>query len=104
VLRSGPFHLLWVAEHRDYIANRQFRDVQVRGPFARWEHTHLFEPDGPNACYLEDRVEYALPLGWLGRLVAGAFTRSKLERLFEYRHNITKRELDPPRGHTSLHP
>src|SRR5512134_3414770 len=42
VLRMGSFPLTtrWVAEHRDYVEGEQFRDVQVAGPFARWEHTH----------------------------------------------------------------
>lgn len=95
VLRVGPrpFRLTWVAEHRGYIPNRQFRDVQVRGPFARWEHTHAFEPDGPGGCFLEDRIEYELPFGWLGRVLGGAFTRRKLERMFAYRHAVTLREL-----------
>ena len=92
-IRVGPFRIRWVAEHRGYVENRQFQDVQVQGPFAKWEHTHLFEPDGPAACYLEDRVEYALPLGALGRLFGGAMTRRKLERLFDYRHRVTAREL-----------
>ena len=88
-IHVGPFRIRWVAEHRDYIENRQFCDVQVEGPFAKWEHTHLFERDGPSACYLEDRIEYALPLGRIGRLLGGDFTRRKLERLFAYRHRIT---------------
>lgn len=88
----GPLRLAWVAEHRDYVPNRQFRDVQVRGPFARWEHTHAFEPDGSGACFLEDRIEYELPLGWLGRLLAGRMTRRKLDRMFAYRHQVTLRE------------
>src|SRR5262245_22369196 len=39
VLRMGrgPLRTRWIAEHRDYIAGEQFRDVQVVGPFARWE-------------------------------------------------------------------
>ena len=87
-----PLRLRWSAEHSGYIRNRQFRDVQVRGPFARWVHTHIFEADGPNACYLEDRVEYALPLGFLGRWLLGGFVERKLERLFEYRHRMTRKE------------
>src|SRR5271169_3150744 len=63
--KLGPFRLKWVAEHRDYQEGRQFRDVQVSGPFAVWKHTHSFEPDGPQACWLEDRIEYALPGGYL---------------------------------------
>src|SRR5258708_392141 len=51
---SGPFAVRWVAEHRDYVEGQQFRDVQVSGPFARWEHTHRMAPEGPGTCVLED--------------------------------------------------
>ena len=90
-IHAGPFSVRWVALHQGYIENRQFQDVQIEGPFAKWEHTHLFEPDGPGACFLEDRVEYALPFGWLGRLAGGAFTRRKLRLLFDYRHAVCRR-------------
>ncbi|HEV2387026.1 MAG TPA: SRPBCC family protein [Candidatus Acidoferrales bacterium] len=93
--RVGPLGLLWVAEHRDVIPGRGFRDVQVRGPFRRWEHTHRFIPDGADACCLEDEIVYEFPLGWLGRLLAGRFVRRKLERLFDYRHRLTAETLEP---------
>lgn len=95
VLRMGlgPLSQYWVAEHRDYQEGRQFRDVQVSGPFAHWVHTHRFEPDGPSACYLEDHIEYALPLGTFGRLVGGSFVRHKLERMFIYRHRVTSDDM-----------
>ena len=89
----GPTHMRWVAEHRDYIEGRQFRDVQVEGPFARWEHTHRFEPDGPHACCLEDRIEYALPFGPAAALIGRPFVRSMLERMFAYRHRTTAQDL-----------
>ncbi len=85
-----PFCIRWIAEHSAYIENKQFRDVQVRGPFARWEHTHLFEADGARACYLEDRIEYVLPFGFAGRWVVGRMIERKLDRLFQYRHQITR--------------
>ncbi len=91
--RFGPLRLRWVAEHRDYEEGRQFRDVQISGPFSQWIHTHRTEPDGPLACYLEDRIEYALPLGAFGRLLAGSFVRKRLERLFDYRHRVTACDL-----------
>jgi ligand-binding SRPBCC domain-containing protein len=95
VLQFGrwPFRRRWVAVHGDFEDGYFFSDAQVSGPFARWTHTHTFEPDGPSACFLEDRVEYALPFGALGRWFAGWYVRRKLAKLFEYRHGATAREM-----------
>src|SRR5271155_3560481 len=83
-VRIGPFPVRWSFEHSDYVEGRQFRDVQTSGPFRRWDHTHQFTPDGPHACWLEDQVEYELPLGWLGNVFGGWLVRHKLQRLFAY--------------------
>jgi uncharacterized protein (TIGR01777 family) len=95
VLRMGSFPLTtrWVAEHRDYVEGEQFRDVQIAGPFARWEHTHRITPDGAAACYLEDAIEYALPFGAVGALGGGAMVRRRLARMFEYRHRVTAQDI-----------
>jgi ligand-binding SRPBCC domain-containing protein len=85
----GPFRVRWVFEHRDYTEGRQFRDVQIAGPFRHWDHTHRFTPQGPGACLLEDIIVYELPFGSLGKLLAGWYMRRKLTRLFQYRHRIT---------------
>jgi ligand-binding SRPBCC domain-containing protein len=85
----GPFKLRWVIEHRDYVQNRQFRDVQISGPFRSWSHLHLITPNGPNASTLEDRIEFVLPLGAVGNFFGGWFVLRKLRRLFEFRHRIT---------------
>ncbi len=92
-LRLGPFTQQWVAEHRDYLEGRQFRDIQREGPFVHWEHTHRFEPDGAHACFLDDRIEYVLPYGTLGRWVSRQFVQRKLERLFHYRHQVTAADV-----------
>ena len=96
-----PFRLRWVAEHQDYEEGRYFSDVQISGPFAYWKHTHTFEPDGPASCILEDKVEYALPFGFLGRWFAGRLVRKRLEKLFEYRHRATTAELAALHGPVS---
>jgi uncharacterized protein (TIGR01777 family) len=70
-----------------------FQDAQVDGPFARWIHTHRFEPAGPSACTLEDHIEYALPLGAIGSLLGDAFTRATLDATFAYRHRVTADDL-----------
>ena len=92
-MRAGPFRLRWIAEHRDFQEGRRFRDVQIRGPFRRWEHTHEMIPDGPQASTLEDRIEYELPLSPLSDWAAGAIVRRKLDRMFTYRHEVTQGDL-----------
>jgi uncharacterized protein (TIGR01777 family) len=92
-MRVGPLRRLWVAEHRDYCEGRRFRDVQTAGPFAYWEHTHTVEREGADACTLEDRIEYELPLGAMGRIAGGPMVRKNLERLFSYRHRVTQQDL-----------
>lgn len=102
----GPFPCIWRAEHTEYSANERFVDVQLEGPFASWRHEHEMLAAGPGSCRLRDRVEYALPLGGLGRLVAGPFVRRKLERMFRYRHRTTaadlRRQLDRPEGDRTM--
>lgn len=95
VLQIGvfPFRMKWIAHHSGYIAGRQFRDEQTSGPFRRWIHTHSFVEDGPDACWLVDRVEYELPFGTLGHLLGGWLARRKIERMFEWRHATTLRAI-----------
>jgi ligand-binding SRPBCC domain-containing protein len=92
-MRVGPLRRLWVAEHRDYCEGRSFRDVQTAGPFAYWEHTHTVEREGADACTLEDRIEYELPLGAVGKIAGGPMVRKNLERLFSYRHRVTQQDM-----------
>ena len=91
---AGPVRLRWVAVHDEVIPGRQFCDWQEHGPFRHWRHRHRFEPDGSSVCLLEDDVEYALPLGRLGSIVAGGRVRRKLERMFAYRHAVTKADIE----------
>jgi len=88
----GPFRLRWVARHKNYVAERQFTDFQEEGPFKFWEHTHVIEPDGPDACFLLDHVEYELPFGAVGRVLGGGFVKRKLEKTFAYRHGVALAE------------
>lgn len=92
-LKAGPFQKKWIAEIRDVEAGRQFRDVQISGPFKSWVHTHKMIPDGEGRSILEDHVEYELPLGAVGQWGGAGFVRRKLDRLFAYRHRITRNDV-----------
>ena len=92
-VKFGPVGLEWVALHRDFIEGRQFVDEQVEGPFARWIHTHRFVPRGAEESDLIDRIDYELPLGSVGELFGEPIARRQLDRMFEYRHNVTRKAL-----------
>ncbi len=84
----------WVAVHTAYEEGRMFRDEQVSGPFRSWVHTHVVEPRGANFSLMKDEIRYELPLGLLGRLLAGWLVRRKLKRLFDYRHHVTRQACE----------
>ena len=89
----GPFSQNWIAEHVACQPGKMFRDAMRSGPFRKWEHTHLFTPENENSSWLEDRVEYDFPLGAFGKLFAGAYTRKRLQRMFQWRHKTTSEIL-----------
>lgn len=93
--KIGPFWATLEAEHVAYVKNERFEDVMRRGPFQRWRHKHLFIEQGEQ-CLLRDEIDYALPLGPLGELAARLVARPKLERMFAYRHEVTRQHVEKP--------
>lgn len=96
ILRTGfgPFLRTIEAEHVAYEPGRMFADRMVRGPFRSWLHRHVVTPRGPGECLLTDDIEYELPFGSLGRIAGGPFAHWALQRLFDYRHEVTRRECE----------
>lgn len=90
---GGAVRLKWEAVHEAYREGKAFTDRQVSGPFAEWVHEHLFLEDGPDRSVLEDHIRYRLPLGVLGRAVAGRRVRRRLEKTFAFRHARTAADL-----------
>lgn len=88
-LKAGPIPIKWHARHVDYQENLLFKDIQVKGPFSKWIHTHRFEKIDRTKCILDDSIEYALPFHPLGTAVMKGFVEKKLNQVFTYRHNTT---------------
>lgn len=84
-VRKGPVAFRWVAGHGDCEPGHRFSDFQEEGPFAAWHHIHTFQDDGAGGCTLEDQIDYRLPLGALGRLLAGRAIAADLARTFDFR-------------------
>ena len=76
----------WRTEIAEWDPPHQFVDVQLRGPYTLWHHTHTFEErDGGTVCL--DRVRYR-PRG--GALVHWLFVRRDVEQIFQYRQQRLK--------------
>jgi ligand-binding SRPBCC domain-containing protein len=95
-LGVGPFGVPWdgtIVEHTD---QSYFRDVQNKGPFGTWSHTHSFtaEADGTR---VNDRVEYEPPLGLIGKLLDPFVVKPFLAYLFNYRAKKTRELLEQSR-------
>ncbi|HVG17446.1 MAG TPA: SRPBCC family protein [Blastocatellia bacterium] len=72
-----------------------FVDVQLKGPYALWRHTHMFEELGRASTLVRDRVEYQIPYGPFGRLAHALFVRRTLEKIFDHRAQVIARLLAP---------
>lgn len=94
-LRIRGFPVRWTTRIESWEPPLRFRDIQLRGPYALWEHTHTFEPDGDDAVVMGDTVRYELPLGPLGRLAHAAFVSRDLERIFTFRQTKLAELLTP---------
>jgi ligand-binding SRPBCC domain-containing protein len=90
-MRLFGLPLRWRGLVREFDPPFRFLEVQVQGPFARWEHRHRFLARGPTTL-MEDRLVYRLPFGWGGRAAhvvlgerlmaaAWAYRRHRIEEL-----------------------
>jgi ligand-binding SRPBCC domain-containing protein len=77
--------LRWRTYIREFDPPYRFVDVQVRGPWARWEHRHRFLEEG-GGTWIEDRVTYRPPLGPLGHVLHAAIVHRQLRRAWAFRH------------------
>lgn len=78
------FPIAWTSRIEEWRPPKLFVDVQVKGPYRLWHHTHSFEAyDG--GTLIRDAVRYAVPMSALGAFCAGRLVRRDVERIFDYR-------------------
>jgi len=80
-IRFHGIPIRWRTEIVEWDAPHRFVDVQLRGPYTLWHHTHTFEDRGGGTLCLDD-VRYR-PCG--GALTNWLFVRRDVERIFAFR-------------------
>jgi ligand-binding SRPBCC domain-containing protein len=92
LLWFGPIPVRWLARHMPGPIPTSFKDVQIRGPLAGWEHEHRFELVSGGAK-LTDQITLEHPPGLAGLLTRLVFDGLLLRLLFIYRHWQTRLAL-----------
>ncbi len=83
-LRGVPVN--WLTTIQAWDPPHRFVDVQLRGPYALWHHTHDLRDDGAGGTVMRDVVRYAIGFGPLGELAHRLLVRRDLEAIFDFRH------------------
>lgn len=89
----GPFRVTWHALHTAYEKDRLFVDEQEKGPFQTWIHRHEFAEEN-GGTRLTDFVRYELKGGRAVGLLAGWFVTYQLNKMFKWRHKVTKESCE----------
>jgi len=89
-IRVHGLPIRWRTEITEWNPPHSFVDVQLRGPYTLWHHTHTFEErEGGTLCI--DDVRYR-PRG--GALMNWLFVRRDVERIFAYRQEALRDALN----------
>jgi uncharacterized protein (TIGR01777 family) len=83
-LRVRALPLRWRTLIELWNPPKQFVDVQLKGPYNLWHHTHTFE-EISGGVLLSDQVRYRLPLGLLGDLVHLIWVKNDVAKIFQFR-------------------
>lgn len=84
-LKLQGMPLRWRTEIDTWDPPNSFSDHQLKGPYKKWHHTHIFKSLG-GGTLMKDQVDFSLPLGPLGLLAAGHKVQNDVEKIFRHRN------------------
>lgn len=85
------FH--WQSEISQYNPPNEFADEQRKGPYAFWQHSHVFL-EASGGTIVQDHIVYAMPCGFLGHLLHRFVVRRQIEKIFQYREKKIREIFD----------
>jgi ligand-binding SRPBCC domain-containing protein len=74
----------WCTEITHVIDKKYFVDEQRFGPYSMWHHQHHFKAI-EGGIEMIDIVNYAVPMGILGRLMNSVMISKEIDKIFTYR-------------------
>jgi ligand-binding SRPBCC domain-containing protein len=81
----------WVTEITHVQEPNYFVDEQRFGPYKMWHHEHIFKHIEDNNILMEDIVSYAVPFGFIGRIVNKLIISKKINEIFNYRREVLEK-------------
>ena len=89
-IRVHGIPISWQSEITNWNPPHRFIDVQRRGPYTHWVHTHSFA-DVNGGTRVGDSVEFDVPFAF----AAAWFVKRDVERIFAFRTEALKRTFAP---------
>jgi hypothetical protein len=84
-LRVHRVPIRWLTSIQAWDPPHRFVDMQLKGPYALWHHTHTFAPAPGGGTTMTDTVRYAIGFGPLGELAHRLTVRRDVEEIFSFR-------------------
>ena len=75
--------------------------MSIKGPYSFWYHKHTFVKTDEGTT-MNDEVIYALPYGFLGRLVHSIWVKKQLNYIFDFRAKIIEEEFGEDINNNSI--
>ena len=86
-LKIRGFPVKWTTLIKSWDCPDEFIDMQIKGPYNFWKHKHKFRKV-KNGTLMIDEVQYKVPMGKLGKLVAGNFVENDVSQIFAHRREV----------------
>jgi ligand-binding SRPBCC domain-containing protein len=90
----GGIRINWVTEITHVKENEYFVDEQRSGPYALWHHQHHFK-EVERGVWMTDLIQYAMPCGFIGKMVNSLLVKDKLKKIFDYREEAIVKLFGP---------
>ena len=82
----------WRTLIEEFEPETRFVDVQLKGPYRWWRHTHEFV-DAAGGTIVRDHVEYELSLGLLGELARAVFVERQLRAILRFSPRVPQEDF-----------